>query len=78
MKLPTLLEGEALTTWLDLSDNERKDYGIADHLNHILLHVFHPLQCLVDVRYHQVRPTHAGLLHLEHEADQVEAQCSLL
>ena len=28
MKLPTLLEGEALATWLDLSDDERKNYGI--------------------------------------------------
>ena len=28
MKLPTLLEGEALTTWLDLSDDERKNYCI--------------------------------------------------
>ena len=28
VKLPTLLEGEALATWLDLSDDERKNYGI--------------------------------------------------
>ena len=26
VKLPTLLEGEALATWLDLSDDERKNY----------------------------------------------------
>eukprot|EP00731_Ephydatia_muelleri_P021178 Em0013g905a len=28
VKLPTLLEGEALATWLDFSDDERKNYGI--------------------------------------------------
>ena len=28
VKLPTYLEGEALATWLDLSGDERKDYGI--------------------------------------------------
>ncbi|KAL5515095.1 hypothetical protein EMCRGX_G000217 [Ephydatia muelleri] len=28
VQLPTLLEGEALATWLDLSDDERKNYGI--------------------------------------------------
>ena len=30
VKLPTLLEGEleALVTWLDISGDERKDYGI--------------------------------------------------
>ena len=28
MKLPTLLEEEVLTTWLDLSDEERKNYGV--------------------------------------------------
>ena len=34
LKLPTLLEGEALVTWLD--QRRRKNYnGIADHLNHI-------------------------------------------
>ena len=26
VKLPTLLEGEALATWLDLSGNERQNY----------------------------------------------------
>eukprot|EP00731_Ephydatia_muelleri_P032478 Em0024g22a len=28
VKLPTLLEGEALAMWLDLSDDKRKNYGI--------------------------------------------------
>ena len=26
--LPTLLEGEALATWLDLNGDERKKYGV--------------------------------------------------
>ena len=28
LKLPTLLEGEALAVWLDLTDDERKDYAV--------------------------------------------------
>jgi len=29
IKLPTLLEGEALAIWLELSDDEQKTYDIA-------------------------------------------------
>ena len=28
LKLPTLLEGEALAVWIELTDDEQKDYGI--------------------------------------------------
>ena len=28
LKLPTLLEGEALAIWVELTDNEQKDYPI--------------------------------------------------
>ena len=29
LKLPTLLEGEALATWMELSEDEQGDYGAA-------------------------------------------------
>ena len=29
LKLPTLLEGEALAIWLELSERQRRDYGAA-------------------------------------------------
>ena len=33
VKLPTLLEGEALAVWLELSDDDKKDYKKAkEHL----------------------------------------------
>ena len=42
VKLPTLLEGKALAIWLDLSENEQKDYKrakkpIIDHANKIFI-----------------------------------------
>ena len=28
LKLPTLLEGEALAVWIELTDDEQKDYAV--------------------------------------------------